>query len=189
MECSGVILKKLREINKLSLKQAAQKIERSVGWLSEVENNKGHARIKATEFERIVSVYGGQPYRKQFGAWIARSKVAEQKPKGLCFDGPILRYLRCRAKLTLEQVAIQTGLSTGYLADLENGNRRIDLELRNRLLGVYGYSPASFKNFSSEDKRAGNIPVRHKLNVILRKLSESDIERIFSFAMDNLIHK
>lgn len=189
MECSGVILKKLREINQLSLKQAAQKIERSVGWLSEVENNKGYSRIMPHEFEKIIAIYGGDSYRKQFGGWIARSKISEQKPRSLNFDGPILKYLRSKAKLTLEQVAVKMKMSAGYLADIENGNRRVDLEFRNQLLGVYGYSPSSFKNFSSEDKRAGNIPLRDKLNVILRNLNDSDIERIFNFAMENLIQK
>ena len=186
MECTGVILRKLREINKFTLKQAAQKLERSAGWLSEIENEKGNARIDATEFERIVRFYGGEPYRKQFGAWIAKSKVNEQKSKILCFDGPILRYLRNKAQLTLAQVSVRTNLSQGYLADIENGNRRIDQNLRDLLLGIYGYSPASFRNFTSKDKRAANIPVRYKLNIVLRKLNDTDIERIFSFAINSL---
>lgn len=39
----GVILRKLREINRLPIKEAAKKIERSAGWLSEIENGKGAA--------------------------------------------------------------------------------------------------------------------------------------------------
>lgn len=189
MECNGVILKKLRQINKLNLKQAAQKLGRSAGWLSEVENEKGFSRIKPEEFERIVAIYGGEPYRKQFGGWIARSKVGEQKSKTLCFDGSILKYLRNKARLSLRQVSHSSQLSIGHLADIENGHRQASLELRNRLLGIYGYSPASFRNFTSEDKRAANIPIRHKLSIALRQLSDSDIERVFSFAMENLIQK
>jgi transcriptional regulator with XRE-family HTH domain len=41
----GVILRKLRELKRLPLKQAAKRIERSAGWLSEIENGKGAARI------------------------------------------------------------------------------------------------------------------------------------------------
>lgn len=70
----GVILKKLRELNQLTVKQAAQKIGRSSGWISQVENDRGAARLKADVFERIVTACNGESYRKQFGAWISRSR-------------------------------------------------------------------------------------------------------------------
>ena len=48
----GVILRQLRLLNKLQIKQAAARIERSARWLSEIENGKGSARIFPQEFER-----------------------------------------------------------------------------------------------------------------------------------------
>ena len=62
----GVVLRKLRELKQLQMKQAAKLIHRSAGWLSEIENDKGHARIGLEEFERIVAAYGGQAHRDKF---------------------------------------------------------------------------------------------------------------------------
>jgi transcriptional regulator with XRE-family HTH domain len=41
MEHNGVVLRQLRLIKKLPIKQAAKLIGRSAGWLSEIENCKG----------------------------------------------------------------------------------------------------------------------------------------------------
>ena len=60
----GLILKQLRQLNSDSLKTAAQKIGKSVGWLSEVENGRGLSRLKQSEFERIVKVFGGDWRRR-----------------------------------------------------------------------------------------------------------------------------
>ena len=73
MEHYGAVLKNLRVLQKLPIKAAAKKIGRSARWLSEVENEKGQARIHPQEFERIVAAYGGESYRKQFGIWVAHA--------------------------------------------------------------------------------------------------------------------
>ena len=52
------------------------------------------------------------------------------------------------------------------------------------LCGSYGYSPASFKNFTTEDKRSKHIPTRYKLGVLLRHLGDTEIEKVFAFALD-----
>ncbi len=62
----GVILKKLRELNNYSLKTAAARIGKSVGWLSEVENNRGFSKLKESEFERIVNLFNGVRHREMF---------------------------------------------------------------------------------------------------------------------------
>ena len=58
MKNYGVILKKIRTDKKLNLKQVAKLIERGVGWLCEIENNKPRAAINDQEFRRIVKSYG-----------------------------------------------------------------------------------------------------------------------------------
>jgi transcriptional regulator with XRE-family HTH domain len=179
MDHYGVILRKLREINQLPIKQAAAKIERSAGWLSEIENGKGAARIHPQEFERIVAAYGGEPYRKQFGIWVAKQHKPDRSSQEISFSGAILKYLRKKAKLTIEEAAKRAALSKCYLSYLENGVRPFSLELRNRLLGIYGYRPSSFKNFTTEDKRAKNIPVRYKLEILLGQLDEQRLEQLF----------
>jgi hypothetical protein len=48
---------------------------------------------------------------------------------------------------------------------------------------LYGYSPSSFKNFTTEDKRAKNIPVRYKLDILLKQMGDGNIEKLFGFAI------
>jgi transcriptional regulator with XRE-family HTH domain len=186
MEHYGVVLKRLRLIRKLPIKTAAAQIGRSAGWLSEVENSKGFARITPEEFNRIVTAYAGDVYRKQFGSWIGKELQANNKAAAPSFDGSILKYLRAKSGLTLEAVSKASGLSCGYISRLESGAKTLSLSLRNRLLQVYGYSPSSFKNFTSEDKRAKNIPAKFKLDILLRQMGQENIERVFSFALQVL---
>ncbi len=181
----GVILKKLRLVNRLTIKEAAKKIEKSTGWICNVENGNGHARIFPDEFERIVNAYGGEEYRKQFGAWIAKSKI--QESNGLAdssFGGSVLKYLRTKKDMSLAEAGLRAGLTASYLSYLETGKKRLSPRLRDRLMNVYGYSPSSFKNFASEDKRAKNIPVKYKLDALLKQLDNEKIEKIFKFAME-----
>ncbi len=53
----AVILRKLRELNQLTIKQAAAQLGRSVGWLSEIENSKGAARFNSPFTKRLNSTY------------------------------------------------------------------------------------------------------------------------------------
>lgn len=129
----GVILRKLRELKRLSLKMAAKRIERSAGWLSEIENGKGAARIHPQEFERIVAVYEGEAYRKQFGIWVAQANKPVASPKEVQFTGPVLRYLREKLNLSLADAASQAGVSASYLSYLETGVKPLRNGLRDRL--------------------------------------------------------
>ena len=181
----GVILRKLRELNQLSIKEAAKRVGRSAGWLSEIENGKGAARIHPQEFERIVAAYDGEPYRKQFGIWAAKAHKPTSAPREIQFSGSVLKYLRNKAKLTLEAAAQEAGLSKCYLSYLENGVKPLSNDLRDRLMQVYGYSPSSFKNFTTEDKRAKNIPVRYKLDLLLKQMDETRIQKVFAFALES----
>ena len=82
------------------------------------------------------------------------------------------------------EVANRAALSKSYISYLETGVKPVSIELRNRLLAIYGYSPSSFKNFTTEDKRAKNIPVRYKLEILLGQLDESGIDRIYAAAVE-----
>jgi transcriptional regulator with XRE-family HTH domain len=98
----GVVLRKLRELNQLTVHQAAKVICRSAGWLSEIENGRGEARIGLEEFERIVAAYGGQEYRDKFSLWIANARKPKASAKPASFDGAILRYLREKVGMNVE---------------------------------------------------------------------------------------
>lgn len=183
MDNYGVILRKLRLLNKLPVKESARLIGKSVGWLSEIENGKGAARIHPKEFERIVAVYGGEQYRKQFGIWVAKSHKPSDSASEICLSGAILKFLRKKAKMRLGAAARQVGLSACYLSCIETGSKPVSATLRDRLMRVYGYSPSSFKNFASEDKRSKNVPVRYRIAVLLKQMDEVAIEKVLSFAL------
>ncbi len=50
MENHGIIIQHLRLLAGLSVRQASKKIQRSLGWLSEIENNNGRSRLTENEF-------------------------------------------------------------------------------------------------------------------------------------------
>lgn len=60
MDHCGVILRDLRLLNELSVRKTAQIINRSTGWLSELENQCGTAKISEKEFSRIIAALNGQ---------------------------------------------------------------------------------------------------------------------------------
>ncbi len=185
MDNYGVILKKLRLVNRLTIKEAAKKIGKSTGWICEAENAKGATRIFPDEFERVVIAYGGDAYRKQFGGWIA--KASQHDRNGLpdpSFGGAVLKYLRNKKGMSLKEAATKASLTYSYLSYLETGKKRLSPTLRDRLMKVYGYSPSSFKNFASEDKRAKNVPIRFKLDALLKQMKGEKIEKIFKFALE-----
>jgi transcriptional regulator with XRE-family HTH domain len=186
MENYGVILRKLRELKALPIKQAAKFVGRSAGWLSEVENGRGNAKLRPAEFKRIVAAYGGETYRKQFGLWIAKSKSpGPLSAENTDLNGAILKYLRKRAKLTLAQAGKSVGLSSRTISAIELGKRTIRPEIKDQLTRLYGYSPSSFKNFATEDKRAKNIPVRYKLEILLGQMDEQGLKQVFAAATSN----
>lgn len=181
MKGYGVVLKRLRQINKLSLDQAAKLLGRSKGWLSQVENECGYARLKPEVFEDAVKIFKGESYRKQFSGWMTASKVHHQKQNEISFDGSILKFLRNKAELTLSESAKKSGFSCAYICSLENGTRPLSKEIRDRLVQLYGYSTASFRNFTDENKRAGNIPTNYKIKLFLKQLNSSQLEKVFNF--------
>lgn len=175
----GLILKQLRQINGYTLKTAAQAVGKSVGWFSEVENTRGLSRLRPEEFERIVKLFGGDKHRELFKTWVAVERNKNKTDHSL--DGPVLKYIRERKSLTLDQASKLVGLSRGYLTNLENGRKLIKFELRNRIMIAYGYSPSSFKNLSTDEKRSKAVPVRYKIDALLNQFEESDLFTFFDF--------
>lgn len=189
MEHYGVILKKLRELRHLSVKQAANLIGRSAGWISGVENARGRSKLSLKEFERVVAIYNGEPYRKQFGIWLAMAKSPRSGSGGQAnLSGAIFRHLRKQAKMTLAQVSKSVGFSGKTLSAMELGYRTIQPELKSRLMHLYGYNPSSFKNFVS-DKRSKTIPTKYKLDLLIRHLDVASVEKIFAFAHEVRQHQ
>ena len=182
MENNGVIIRHLRSLAGLSVREAALKLGRSIGWLSEIENNRGTARIDEREFNRIVEILNGTKHRAMFKTWAANAKNRERTENA--FDGAVLKFIRLRKEFSLGEAAKRAGLSKSYLSKLENGLKTVDLELRNQIMVAYGYSPTSFKNLSSDPVRSKAVPLKYKLEILLNQMPEQQIESVFRFARE-----
>jgi transcriptional regulator with XRE-family HTH domain len=181
MENYGLIIRHLRALAGLSVRDTAQKIGRSIGWLSEIENNSGTARLTDTEFNRIVEALEGSRHRPMFRTWVAAYKNRARVEK--TFDGAVLKFIRLKKGITLREARKLTGLSTSYLSKIETGVKPVPLEMRNRIMEAYGYSPSSFKNLGTDPIRSKVVPTGFKLQILLQGLSDIQTEAVFQFAL------
>lgn len=179
MENHGLIIRQLRKLAGLTLQSAAKKLGKSTGWLSEVENGRGLARLTESEFNRIVEMLDGAKHKAMFRIWVANHKNRERTLK--TFDGAVLKHIRNKKELTVREAARSLGVSHGYLSKLENGTAPVSVEMRNRLLDAYGYSPWSWKNLATDPVRSKAVPLRYKLDILLADLSEKQTEMVFNF--------
>ena len=177
----GIILRKIRTDNALTLKAASSLIQRSTGWLSEVESGKPSAKCSQAEFERIVAVYGVS-YDPRNYSHLYRAPSDSAPNNEVVLDGAILKYLRTKSGSSLEEAAAKNGFSKSYLSKLENGSKPISKNLRDKLLASYGYKPSSFKNFSTKDKRSEKVPVNYRLNVLLHSMTQKQVSQLFQYA-------
>ena len=184
MESYGVIIKQLRTLKGLGVRATAKKIGRGIGWLSELENNCGTARLTEIEFNRIVEVLEGTKLRPMFKTWAAIAKNRDQVAK--TFDGAVLKYIRLRKEITLAKASQLTGLSAAYLSKIETGVKSVTLEMRNKIMVGYGYSPSSFKNLSTDPIRSKAVPLKFKLDILLHDLPEKRVEQVFKFVQEIL---
>ena len=176
----GLVIRHLRKLGGSSLKATAAKIERSVGWLSEIENNQGLSRLRQDEFDRIVSLLDGDKYRKLFRTWVSNKKRGARVDRSL--DGAVIKHLRNKLRLSLDQASERIGLSKRYLSNLENGYKPVNLEIRNRVMRAYGYAPTSFRDLSGEGKRSKAVPIKYKIKILFKHLDEPELHSIYKQA-------
>lgn len=184
MDNYGLIIQRLRLLAGLSVREAAKKIGRSIGWLSEIENQCGTARITEHEFNRIIELLDGTKHRAMFKTWIAGFKNRERLDK--VFDGAVLKFVRLKKELSLAKASKLTMLSAPQLSKLENGLKPVSFEIRNQIMAAYGYSPTSFKNFSTDPVRSKVVPIEFKLTILLNSLEGEQIEQVFRYAQSFL---
>jgi transcriptional regulator with XRE-family HTH domain len=96
----GVILKHLREKMNMSVRKFSKKINRSIGWISEIENGTGTARLTSAEFDSLVELLDAGKWRGQFRTWVANYKNAERVDR--TFEGAILKHVRVKKGIRLE---------------------------------------------------------------------------------------
>jgi transcriptional regulator with XRE-family HTH domain len=178
----GLIIKHLREHSGLSVRKLADKIDRSIGWISEIENELGTSRLTDAEFQRIVNILDGGKYRDMFRTWVANHKNSERTDR--TFDGAVLKFIRIKKLLKLKDAAGLTGLSSASISKIESGHFIVTTELRNKIMIAYGYSPSSFKNLSTDPVRSKVVPLIYKLEILLKRMSESEIEELYKFARE-----
>lgn len=177
----GLIIKHLRKHSGLSVRKLAEKIGRSIGWISEIENECGTARLTDAEFQRIVDALDGGKHREMFRTWVANHQNSQRSDR--TFDGAVLKFIRLKKQMRLRDAAGVSGLSVSRLSKIEGGISPVTPELRNKIMVSFGYSPSSFKNLSTDPVRSKVVPLRYKLEILMRKMSELEIETVFNFAL------
>ncbi len=178
----GVILKQLRKHLGLTLAELSQRIGRSKGWLSEIENGTGRCLIPDKEFQRIVDGLDAQKLKPMFRTWAANHKKFEKVDRSL--EGAVLKYVRKKKGLKLAEVAKQVGLTSGQLSKVENGRQSPTVELRKKVLEACGYTTSSFRNLYADPVRSKVVPFRYKVEILLQKLPEERFEDVFVFVSE-----
>ena len=185
MDNYGLIIQHLRHLAGLGVRETAKKINRSIGWISEIENNCGTARLTEEEFNRIVELLDGAKHRAMFRTWVANYKNRERVEK--TFDGAVLRYIRIKKEFDLAKAAKATGFSIGQLSKFETGRKPVSLEVRNQIMKAYGYSPSSWKNLATDPVRSKAVPISYKLDILLNGLKDDQIVQVFQFTQSLLV--
>lgn len=182
MDSYGTIIKKVRNSENLTLKEAALKLNVSVGWLSEVENNRGKAKLTKQKYEEIINLLNGKKYKPLFGRWV----LAESK-KEKCLPlliGPTLKHYRKRANLKQSEAAHLLGFSTAYLSLVENGQELLSDKRLNQVLTLYN---VSFKQYSQcimpTNERSKRVPSKYRLDYLMSGMNESKIQKIYQYAL------
>jgi transcriptional regulator with XRE-family HTH domain len=181
LENHGMIIREIRRIQNMSVRNAAARINRSVGWLSEIENGRGTARLTENEFDRIVIEFNAAKYRPMFKTWIANHKNQQRIDK--TFDGAILKHIRIKAGYCLKAAAKRVGISAGYLSALENGLRPMTLAMRYKVMRSYGYNPKSFKNLHSDPIKSRAVSPEYKIRIPLKTMSPEQIRSLLQTAL------
>ena len=178
----GLIIRHLRLRANLSVRMFAERIEKSAGWISEIETGRGNSRLSEPEFNRIVEILDGGKHRQMFKIWVATYRNCESIDT--TFDGAVLKFIRTKRQLRLKDAATKTGFSVSTLSKIESGISKVTLELRNKIMVAYGYSPSSFKNLSTDPVRSKAVPLKFKLDILIRRLSEPEIESVYKYVQN-----
>ena len=185
LENHGIIIRELRKLHGLNVRDAARRINRSIGWLSEIENGTGTARLTEPEFNRIVNTLDGRKHWPMFRTWVANYKNQERIDK--TFDGAVLKHIRIKKGLSLQQGAELIGISRGYLCNLESGLKPMTISLRYKIMKSYGYNPTSFKNLATDPVRSKVVPLAYKFKILLRSLTPEQVESFYSQALSQTL--
>jgi transcriptional regulator with XRE-family HTH domain len=187
MKNQAVILKRLRELKGLTVAEAASQLKCSVGWLSGIENDNSLCKIDQQRLQNILQFYEFDQQKEVIRGWLSRQLSEQGRAEQLNLDGSILRFMREKANLTLSEASKLTGKSSANLGKIENGYRPISRKHRDFLVSCYGFSPSSFNNYTSMERHGHLVPIRYRLNILVRKLSDENLNRVFGFAKTLLL--
>lgn len=185
----GLILKRVRQEKNIPLKKAAVLIGKSPSWLSEIENSRGKSSLRDDEYRRIMEIYGGDAYNRQFATWMRLGYWKERSLTDFSEIGTILRYIRIQKKMTLKQASQKSGLSIWSICRIENGTTHTTDEILITFCKAYGYKQESLKNFYREDKAKKSVPIVWKIKSVLKFLSESQSNELWAFIEQNYLDK
>lgn len=177
---NGVIIRQLRKLENMSVREFSKKIGRSTGWLSDVENCTGRCNAPKEELDRIVEVLGAANRRPMFRTWVANSKKFDHVDRSM--EGAVLKHVRLKAELTLDELSQKVGISKWRLSRMENGHKAPTVEQRKVVLMACGYSPSSFKNLYADPERSKRVSAKFKIDILLNRMSEEMVRELYAHA-------
>ena len=131
MVVKGEKIRALREERGCTLQELSRRAGLSFSYLSEIERGAKKPSLKTLEkIAKALNVTSSQFFAE------------EQAGPGLS-PGERIRLLRGEKKLSLEELARQTGLSPSYLSEIERGAVSPSLGAVQRLARFFGVSPAA----------------------------------------------
>ncbi len=129
---------------RLGCSPAAIRLWEREGIVTPRRSPKGHRIYDEDDLERLRQVYYLRNVEKLNAPAIKKlldGRTGSARPRGQPHRAPLgarLRRLRKERRLTLEEVAANSGLSTSFLSALERGSSGTTVATLHRLLGVYG---------------------------------------------------
>ena len=195
---NGLALKKLREIKKLTRKEASILLEVSHKTIEGYEN--GRLGLSPIKINQILKNYGfkkedlalciagkAQVVIKKYSIDEPRSKVIENNnlrrsyKKLITKDCETLRVLRLIKGLTQDEASSICGYSRPTIGHIENGRIELSIERIKLIVKTYGFKMKDFEHHRASESFVTDI--QDECIQFIKKLSEEKLKTVQSLLL------
>ena len=103
--------------------------------------------------------------------------------------GERIRELRKHAGLTQEKLALDANIGVSFLGDVERGLKKPSIETLEKLLSALGMTLIDFFNFDLKYNPIKESSALDKINALLKRLPENEIETVYNIVVEILKFK
>ena len=195
---NGLALKKLREIKKLTRKEASILIEVSHKTIEGYEN--GRLGLSPVKIKQILSCYGFQKedlalcisgkakeVAKKYSVSKQRARVIDNNTlrrsykKLITQDTRTLKVLRLLKGLTQDDASSICGYSRPTIGHIENGRIELSVDRIKLIVKAYGYKMSDFEYHRASESFITDI--QDECVCIIKKLSEEKLKTVQSLLL------